>query len=363
MVKNRFLWLLLIMPLTLSACAGAKKIDAARFWPGPPEEPRVAYIKSLKGENDLKKKSYFDSIFGGASDQGIQGPYGVYAANGKIFVTTAAGGGYVLVFDEQNQTLSSIGQGTLKLPIGVAVAPDGTIFVSDAKLKKIFGFDSSGKPLLSIGANDEFKNPAGLAINRKLGRIYLADSYGHAVYSFDLKGKRLFKFGVRGQENGNLHFPTNIAVDQRNGTVYVVDTQNFRVQAFDQDGNFLRKWGELGDQFGAFSRPKGIGIDSEGHVYVADAGFDNFQIFSDTGELLMFIGSAGNAPGYFMLPAGLYVDDNDRIFVTDTLNRRVQMFQYLSGKWKQEHPEEYEKYRTAPFETSVESLEKDPQKK
>ena len=95
---------------------------------------------------------------------------------------------------------------------------------------------------------------------------------------------------------------------------------------------------------GTFSRPKGIGIDSDGHVYVVDAAFNNFQIFDETGQLLLFIGGEGNAPGQFQLPAGMYVDEKDRIYVVDSFNFRVQVFQYLSDRWKKEHPEEYNKY-------------------
>jgi sugar lactone lactonase YvrE len=45
-----------------------------------------------------------------------------------------------------------------------------------------------------------------------------------------------------------------------------------------------------------------------------------------------------------MSPAGLYIDENDKVYVVDTLNKRIQVYQYLSEKWKKDHPEEYNKY-------------------
>jgi DNA-binding beta-propeller fold protein YncE len=138
--------------------------------------------------------------------------------------------------------------------------------------------------------------------------------------------------------------PTHIAVDRKNGNVFVADTNMFRVQVFDKDGTYLRKFGQLGDNPGDFSRPKGIAVDSEGHIYVADAAFNNFQIFDDMGQLLLTIGHMGNGAGQFQLPSGMYVDEQDKIYVADSLNKRIEVFQYMSEAWKQAHPEEFNKY-------------------
>ncbi|MFC1619935.1 6-bladed beta-propeller, partial [Candidatus Neomarinimicrobiota bacterium] len=57
--------------------------------------------------------------------------------------------------------------------------------------------------------------------------------------------------------------------------------------------------------------------------------FNAFQIFDEQGNLLLVVGSSGYLPGQFNLPAGLFIDDEDKIYVVDTMNRRVQIFQYL----------------------------------
>ena len=51
-----------------------------------------------------------------------------------------------------------------------------------------------------------------------------------------------------------------------------------------------------------------------------------------------FIGGPGHDPGYFWLPAGVYVDEKDRVYIVDSYNRRVQVFQYLSERWKKKIP-------------------------
>jgi DNA-binding beta-propeller fold protein YncE len=339
--------LLILMTAVTYGCAttGSKEVTNL-FWPAPPDEPRIAYLRSYRGAADLQKKNFFDAIFGAPAVPGFRKAYGVYAQGDKIYVSLASEGP-VVVMDTKEQKVSYVGDsgsGRLALSIGVAAASDGTVFVSDAKQKKVFGYDSQGNLKFAIGKKDEFKNPAGIAINNELGRLYVVDSHGHSVHVYSLKGEKLFHFGTDGEKDGEFHYPSNVAIDRRNGKVYVVDTQNFRIQVFDQDGKFISKFGQLGDAAGAFSRPKGIGVDTEGHVYVADAAFDNFQVFDENGQLLLFIGSAGRDPGQFQLPAGLYVDEKDRIYVVDSLNGRVQVFQYLSEKWKKENPEQYKKY-------------------
>lgn len=348
MLKIKMYLLPIIAVVFFAGCAARSSLEETLLiYPPPPDEPRVVYLRSHRGEGDYVKRGFLDFIFGAPRVPSLPKAYGVYASGDKIYAALT-GGAVVAVIDPIQKKVSYIGYrgaGKLVEPIGVAGSADGTIFVSDSKQKKIFGYDANGSLRIAIGNKDEFQNPAGLAVNNELGRLYVVDSYGHRVRVFSVKGEPLFQFGRNGSGDGEFHFPSNIAIDRRNGNVYVVDTMNFRIQVFDKDGKFLKKFGEIGDRPGNFSRPKGIGVDSEGHVYVVDAAFDNFQILDENGTPLLFIGSAGTEPGYFQLPAGLYIDEKDRIYITDSMNGRIQVFQYLSEKWKKENPEVYKKYQ------------------
>ena len=350
-MKRRLYGFLVLIVAVLSGCGATAPKEVNLYWPPPPEDPRIAYVASYRGDVDFKKKGFVDSflgaLFGEATMLDLRKPYGVSARGDNIYVSDTANG-YVLVIHTREKKISYLGDrgsGKLVLPLGVAAAADGTVFVADAKLKKIYGYGKQGQLKVAIGKKDELKNPAGIAVNNALKRLYVVDSYGHTVHVYALDGAPLFRFGRRGFGEGEFNFPSNVAIDRRNNNVAVVDTQNFRVQVFDQDGKFLKTIGEQGDRPGTFSRPKGIGIDSEGNVYVVDAAFNNFQVYDQDGNLLIFIGGEGRDPGYFMLPAGMYVDENERIYVVDSFNFRVQVYQFLSEKWKQEHPEEYKKYQ------------------
>lgn len=346
-VKMQFPGILCLLAVALLGCATTpKEKESLIIWPQPPEEPRVAYLRSHYGERDFVKSSIFDALFGKPPMSVLPKPYGVFAAGNKIYVTLSAAGRVAVIDTKERKVIyiGDAGAGRLSMPIGIAGTSDGTLYVSDVKLNRIFVYDTEGQLKFAIGRKDELKNPSGIAVNEELKRLYVADAQSHTIHVYSLEGVKLFQFGRAGGGDGELYFPSNIAIQKRTGNVYVVDTQNFRVQVFDKEGKFLKKFGSLGDRIGNFSRPKGIGIDSEGHVYVADAAFDNFQIFDENGQLLLYVGSAGTSPGFFQLPAGIYVDERNRIYVVDQLNGRVQVFQYLSDDWKKANPEELKKY-------------------
>jgi len=330
----------------LFSCAAPTK-EVKLIYPSPPEEPRLVYLDSYQGESNFKKKGFLEFVLGEEQFRAeLRKPYGVTAYDDKMYVTDT-GSAVVFVFDLKERKVTFMGDkdmGKLALPIGVAVTSDGIVFVSDAKQKRVFGYDAKGNLKIALGKKDEFKNPAGIAVNNELGRLYIVDSYGHMVHVYSTKGEPLFAFGKRGDGDGEFNFPSNVAIERKTGNVYVVDTQNFRVQVFDKDGKFVKRFGQIGDAPGTFTRPKGIGVDSEGHIYIADAAFDNLQIFDDKGQLLLFIGGPGHEPGHFWLPAGVYVDEKDRVYIVDSYNHRVQIFQYLSEKWKKENPEKYKDY-------------------
>lgn len=340
-------FLVLLLFAIAFGCAAPKYEEVKPVFPSPPDEPRIAYIKSWYGDIDFEgKSSFFDSIIGEEEGRMILvRPQAVAVDKEGIIYVVDAQLVAVMVFDEKNKEFRNFtGKGgRVAIPSGVAVDNIGkTVYISDIKQKKVFGFDKDAGLKISIGKEGEFERPSGLAVNETLQRLYVVDTYGHKVKAYTTKGDFLFEFGERGHDiGGQFNFPTFAAIDSHEN-IYVMDSQNFKVQVFDKDGKFIRMWGEVGDVPGRFARPKGIGIDSDDNVYVIDAAFENIQIFDKDGKVLLFFGTSGGGPGYFNVPAGMYIDRAaDRIYVADGFNRRVQVFQYLSEKFKRERPLEY----------------------
>lgn len=307
-------------------------------WPLPPEPPRIRYLESLYRSDQFKPRgqSWLLDIVAGpgaALSERLGKPLAVTTDDaGRVYVTDT-GGGRVWVFDRERKQvryLGDSGQGQLATPAGVAVDGRGVVYVSDTKHDRIFAYDPAGRLVLAIGKPGEFYAPAGLALDRATGRLYVADTGRHKIRVYDAAtGGFLFEFGRRGGDPGQFNYPTHLFL--RDGVLYVTDTMNFRVQAFTLDGAPIRTYGRMGASLGQLARPKGVAVDSEGHVYVVDAAFGNFQVFNPEGELLLFVGQTGFQPGEFYLPAGMHIDAQDRIYVVDQYNRRVQVFEYLGG--------------------------------
>ncbi|HEC16991.1 MAG TPA: 6-bladed beta-propeller [Sedimenticola sp.] len=325
--------------LGLAGCDTApkkpKKEPVDIVWPAPPEQPRIRYLASYRGQVDFAVTDDLRAKLFGIEVQGIHlaKPYGV-AVNpdgSKMYVTDAKVGG-VVVFDFKKKKVSMMptdAMGAVRSPVEVRVDSRGRVYVTDGFGHKLNVYAPNGKTLFSIGGAQRIKRPTGLALDEARNQLYVSDTPNHRVLTYDLNGNFIREIGGRGNDPGKFNFPINLAVDKNNGRLYVTDSGNFRIQAFSPEGEYVTEFGQIGDSFGSFARPKGVGVDSEGHIYVLDAAFSNLQIFNDEGRLLLFVGALGRGPGFFWLPAGIYIDSRDRIYVADSINQRIQVFQYL----------------------------------
>lgn len=307
-------------------------------WPGRPEKPRISYLWSLQDVSGERAGGELLSAVAGEPDVITDArnstillrPQGVFADEGRLYIADP-GAIRVTVVDRKTMDVMHIidagGEG-LAYPVSVAAAPDGTIFVADPDLKKVFAYAPDGRSLRSF--EGEMQRPAGLAVDRQRGIVYVADTLGHTVYSYGTDGRRLGSIGRRGEGDGEFNYPTHVFVDGK-GMVYVTDFLNFRVQMFSSDGAFAGKFGSLGDSYETLDKPKGVAVDGEGHIYVVDAGRDMIKIFDRQGSLLLFFGGTGHRYGDFYLPTGIFIDDKNVIYIADTINMRIQAFQFLGG--------------------------------
>lgn len=305
-------------------------------WPAPPEKTRIKYMGSLSSETDLvgqKKRGLKEILLGKVAKKvlALAKPTGVCTdSKGRVLVADGMQG-LVLVFDRAGKRVSVMGDGgsgKLQGPLDIAVDAADNVYVSDYKRQNVLVFDKDGRFSRTLAGPDEFKNPVGLAYDRKNGRILVADSKANRISVFGPEGGLIARFGEGGIKEGQFRFPTFLEVGP-DGFVYVVDTMNFRVQVFDSQYRYHDDFGIAGDRPGQFARPKGIALDGEDNIYVADAAFGNVQIFDQDYRLLLAVGEGGSGPGQLTLPAGLHIDGDDVIYVADTNNGRIQVFQYL----------------------------------
>ena len=330
--------LILITVWVTAGCGPKPGLREDLVWPGPPDTPRIRYLRSLSSAEDLKQTSKTrlrEALLGQKTKDKLIKPYGVVTdSRGRVFVSD--GGNYcVVVFNEHPRPeekylmyLGTEASGRLSSPLGIAIDDSDFVYVGDVQLNRVYVYGPDLKFRFSLGDWSTFSRPSGIAFNPVTNEIIVLDSGSHDMKFFDRQGNLLRTVGGPGREPGYFNFPTNVAVDAR-GRIFVVDTMNFRIQIFSPDGEFISRFGQADNVPGSFSRPRGIALDSEGHVYVSDAAFSNVQIFQDNGMLLLFFGNLGSGPGDLRLPAGLWMDKNDRLFVADQYNERIQIFQYL----------------------------------
>lgn len=177
------------------------------------------------------------------------------------------------------------------------------------------------------------QKPRGIAVAPD-GSLYVADSGNNRVQHFTPDGQLLQEWGTfadasQGEAPGGTFYePWDVAVGL-DGAVYVSDTWNHRVQKFTADGQFVKTWGYFGqaEQPDAFWGPRGLAVDAQGRVYVTDTGNKRIVIFSADGEFITQFGSTGMGVGQFDEPVGVAVDKNGLVYVTDTWNQRIQIFQ------------------------------------
>ncbi len=202
----------------------------------------------------------------------------------------------ILVATPHGKLLKSFGAGLFVWPHGIAVAPDGTVWITDAvatngvdknnpnKGHQVFHLDKNGKVLLTLGkagvtgtGHDTFNAPSDVIL-AKNGDIFVADGHGPGmnarIVKFDKNGKYISEWGMRGSGPGEFELPHALAFDSQ-GRLFVADRSNNRIQIFNQDGKFLAEWKQFG-------RPSGLAIDKNDTLYVSDTqttkdrpGFEN----------------------------------------------------------------------------------------
>ena len=352
---NRIFYLVLLSVLLLIAgCSETKYLlkyeqpSVKRIWPSPPDIPRYKYVGQLTGEDNLEAikeggtgeaiTNFFRALVGLGSESEnlklLQSPKaGVVDQSGRILVTDA-GRQAIFVFDEKLGKLDIWQEAhedyNFVSPVGVAIAKNGDVLVTDTDLKRVIRLDAkTGNPIGEFGFED-LERPTGLAVDPASGRVYVADTKEHNIKVFGESGKLVQIIGQLGEKPGEFNTPTDLAFI--GDKLYVTDTFNARAQVFDKQGKFVKTIGKRGRYLGNLVRPKGVTADSEGNIYIVESFHDYLLIYSQSARFLLPIGGTGTGVGEFYLPAGVWSDHRDRIYVADMFNGRVAIFQYLPSE-------------------------------
>ncbi len=336
---------LLALPMLACASAGPKKPEPAfirLMWPEPPEVPRIQFERWLSSDVHLGREISFGErmteVLAGKSGTSkfLEQPMDLAVSDdGSRLYVSDFSRGKVYLFDLVAKRVTAIPEnGLLANPFGVEVDAASNLYVVEQSSRVIRVFGPDLKELRRF-TDPSLVRPADIALDRKQGRLYVADpsrqaSTDHSVKIFDLEGKLLGTLGSgRGLCDDCLLFPTFVAVDPA-GRVLVSSTIKARIDIFDSQGRHTGHVGERGTAFGMFDRPKGVALDTFGNIYVTDSGWSNVQIFNPRSQVLLFFGGRGDYPGLLKNPTGIAIDHENRIYVADYLNNRVTVYRLVN---------------------------------
>jgi DNA-binding beta-propeller fold protein YncE len=207
-------------------------------------------------------------------------------------------------------------------PTGIAVEPSGNVLVADTHYHRILRYTADGALLSQFGSlglgPGQFTYPTGLAVAAD-GTIYVSEFGGNEdgkdrIQVFTPEGRQVREWGKYGPGPGEFRRPQGIAL--AGGRLYVADAANHRVQVFETDGRFVREWGGV-------TYPYGVSVDGDGHVLVAEYGRHRISKFAADGRLLGSAGGPGSGPGQLNTPWGVLAA-GPRVWVVDTSNHRLQ---------------------------------------
>jgi len=227
-------------------------------------------------------------------------------------------------------------------PGGIAVDKQGNVYVADTWNHRIQKFDNTGKFVTSWGSfinlsdpasasdtdpNSKFYGPRGVAVGPD-GNVYVTDTGNKRVAIFTPDGKYVKQISSNVtpdkatsnypySQQGELNEPVGIIVGP-DGSVYVADSLNKRIQKFDSTGKSVAVWPipAGGWDPGSYLEPF-LALDAQGNLYATEPTGAKVAKFSPTGQML---GEKQISPNNVTLknPTGITIGSDGQVYVVDT---------------------------------------------
>ena len=214
-------------------------------------------------------------------------------------------------------TDGDLSQALFSMPQGLAMGPDGAVYVADTGNHTIRKISTAGQVTTIAGqagvagADDgvtggTFNGPQALAVDA-LGNVYVADTGNHSIRVISALGAVRTLAGKSGSPgsavgsgaDARFNTPTGIALDQ-NSNAYVADSKNHVIRKVQPDGTtttFIgvpNVQGNNDNEFGPprFAFPQAVGFSPAGLV-IADTGNGTIRVATSAGIVTTIAGLPG----------------------------------------------------------------------
>jgi hypothetical protein len=237
---------------------------------------------------------------------------------GNLWVTDVNDAATVLGMSSKNADGIVMGQEVMKL------SPDGKILMM------------LGKEGVAGNGPDTFDRPTGVAIAPN-GDIFVTDGHNPnthksaRVVKFSKDGRFIKTWGREGSAPGEFQDPHDIFIGGSQNRVYIADRRNNRIQIFDQDGKFIAAWAQFGT-------PSSLFVGKDDTIYVGAAFADPT---AKKGELRgIVVGDAINGSLKAFIPdpadldklergssaSGIAADDAGNIYAADVAAHNLRKY-------------------------------------
>ncbi|XP_060764265.1 NHL repeat-containing protein 3-like [Neoarius graeffei] len=185
----------------------------------------------------------------------------------------------------------------------------------------------------------------GVAVDHLAGVVYVAQRGGNIpkVLVFNTDGDFLYAWNTSTLEKPHGIFLANTSSVP---SVWITDVGNgpygHTIKQYSPLGKLLQVLGTVGKAGSGltplqFDQPAEIFIhNSTGEIYIVDGdgGMNNRLIkLSQDLQTVWIHGEKGEAPSQFRIPHSVAVDNFQRVWVADRENRRLQVFNSVTGNW------------------------------
>ncbi|XP_030648904.1 NHL repeat-containing protein 3-like isoform X1 [Chanos chanos] len=249
---------------------------------------------------------------------------------------------------KNNSCLIALTMGTIFLFMVVFYGATNLHPSSGVKLKT--DFQISGKQLYKLDISwpkysEHFTGQVfGVAVNHLAGLVYVAQRGDNVpkVLVFSTDGDFLQAWNTTTLEMPHGIFLANAS---SNPSIWITDVGNgpygHTIKQYSPSGKLMQTLGSAGKAGSAvnplqFDQPAEIFVHSSGEIYIVDGdgGMNNRLIkLSKDLQILWMHGEKGQGLAQFYIPHSVAVDNYQRVWVADRGNKRIQVFNSVTGDW------------------------------